>query len=402
VIAIGPIKRRPADLAILGGPPTFVAPLHVGRPNLGDRERLFERIAGALDRSRLTNDGPLVREFEGRVREISEVGHAIAVANATLGLQVLVRAMALSGEVIVPAFTFVGTAHAMTWMGVDPVFCDIRSDSPTIDPDMVDRLIGPRTSAILGVHVWGRICDVERLAAISAKHSIPVIYDAAHAFSCRHAGTPVGSFGAAEVFSFHATKFVNAFEGGMVVTNDDRLANDLSRIRNFGFHGSDRTEMLGTNAKMHEASAAMGLTSLEAMEGIVRINRRNRDHYRSGLARIDGVRLLDDADGGTAQYIVVRIASGARLHRDEIQRVLVAENVLARRYFYPGCHRMAPYIDRSDLVREPLVNTEVLADEVLVLPTGTTVGPDEIEAVCNLIRFSLENAAHVRTHAGAS
>ena len=401
---MGPVKRRAADLAVLGGPPTFMAPLHVGRPNVGDRARLFERMAAALDRGILTNDGPLVKEFERRVCEVSEVANGVAVANATLGLQILVRAMDLSGEVIVPAFTFVGTAHAMAWMGIDPVFCDIRSDSPTIDPDMVERLIGPRTSAILGVHLWGRICDVERLSVIGAKHGIPVIYDAAHAFSCRHDGTPVGSFGVAEAFSFHATKFVNAFEGGMVVTNDDRLADDVSGMRNFGFQGWDRTKMIGTNAKMSEASAAMGLTSLEAMTEIVRVNRRNADLYRAGLAGIEGVRMLPveaGQDAGYAQYVIIRIDPLARLHRDEVQRILVGENVLARRYFYPGCHRMAPYIDRPDLVREPLVNTEVLADEVLVLPTGTGVGPDEIEAVCHLIRFGLEHVAEIRALARA-
>jgi dTDP-4-amino-4,6-dideoxygalactose transaminase len=282
--AIGPSKRRPDDLAIFGGPRLFNHLLHVGRPNVGDRTRLIDRIAGILDSHILTNGGPLVHEFESRVAQIAGVRHAVAVTNATVGLQVAARGVGLISEVIVPSFSFVGTASALEWVGIRPVFCDIDPETLTIDPVMAEGLIGPQTSGIVGVHLWGQICDVGALDGIAVRHGIHVVYDAAHAFGCRHGDRMAGTFGEAEVFSFHATKFVNSFEGGAITTDSSELAERLRLLRNFGFAGWDETRLAGTNAKMHEASAAMGLTSLDAMDEIVRVNRRNAARYASALA----------------------------------------------------------------------------------------------------------------------
>lgn len=394
---IGPPKRTMADLAVLGGEPAFRDQLHVGRPNIGDRAAFFERVEGALDRRILSNRGPLVEEFEGRIATIAGVRHAVAVVNATTGLQIAARALGLGGEVIVPSFTFVGTVHALDWMGLTPVFGDISADSPTLDPDAVERLIGPRTSAILGVHLWGHTCDVDRLEAIGAAHGIPVIYDAAHGLMNTRAGRAVGSFGVAEVFSFHATKFVNAFEGGAITTDDDSLAERMREMRNFGFLDYDVTISSGSNGKMHEASAAMGLTSLEAADDFIQTNRRNARAYAERLADIDGLELVSgDVEDSNAQYVVIRIdAAAAGLDRDRLQRVLLAENVLARRYFHPGCHHLEPYRHRPELVREPLPNTERLAAEVLVLPTGTAVSVEHVDGISDLIRFALETGPEI-------
>jgi dTDP-4-amino-4,6-dideoxyglucose len=286
---------------------------------------------------------------------------------------------------------------ALEWAGLTPVFVDIGPDRPVLDPAAVERLIGPRTSAILGVHLWGHVADVDALDAISRRHGVPVIHDAAHALRNSHAGQPVGSFGRAETLSFHATKFVNAFEGGAVTTADPDLAWRLRRLRNFGFAGPDRMVLVGINAKMHEASAAMGLTSLDAADEFIATNRANAARYAEALSGIRGLASISpDPRAGNAQYVVYRVDSDhAPIERDALLAILSAENVRARRYFYPGCHRLEPYRDRPDLVREPLTHSERLAHEVLVLPTGTAVTGADVDAIADLIRFVSDHADEI-------
>src|SRR6185369_4193577 len=218
------MKRTKADLAVLGGPREFAEPLHVGRPNIGDRGRLLSLINDMLDRRWLTNQGPLVQEFERRVAEHVGVEHCVAMCNGTVALEIAIRALGLTGEVILPSFTFIATAHALQWQEITPVFCDIDPHTHRLDPNRVESMITPRTSGIIGVHVWGRPCDVDALTEIAERRKLTLLFDAAHAFSSSRNGTMVGGFGAAEVFSFHATKFLNTGEGGAVVTNDDDLA----------------------------------------------------------------------------------------------------------------------------------------------------------------------------------
>jgi dTDP-4-amino-4,6-dideoxygalactose transaminase len=209
----------------------------------------------------------------------------------------------------------------------------------------------------------------------------------------------VGGFGDAEVFSFHATKFINSFEGGAVVTNDDALAGRVRLMKNFGFAGYDEVTELGTNGKMSEVAAAMGLTSLESMEEIIAVNRRNHEQYSLSLKRIPGVMLLQHDDPNASsnyQYIVLEIDETlAGVSRDVLCRVLQAENVFARRYFYPGCHRLEPYRSLYPHAGELLPHTENLSEKVLVLPTGTTVQPTDIARICGLIGFAIENAAAI-------
>ena len=367
---------------------------------MGDRQRLFERLQGVLGQRLLTNDGPLVQEFEQSIAHITGARNAIAVSNATVGLEIVARALGLTGEVIVPSFTFVAIAHALSWMRIRPVFCDIDPDTLTLDPETVERLIGPSTSAILGVHLWGRTCDVEGLERVSSEHGIPVIYDAAHAFACTHRGRPVGTFGSAEVFSFHATKFINSFEGGAITTQDDELARRVRLMLNFGISGRDQTELEGTNGKMHEGSAAMGLTSLDAMDEIIHSNQRNAMTYHEHLQGIEGIDLVhaDPTDRTNDQYMIARVRTGkASLTRDDLMRVLTAENALVRRYFYPGCHRLKPYSDVPKSTPLPLPHTESLADEVLALPAGTAISMAEIVSLCHLIRFALEHGQDIET-----
>jgi dTDP-4-amino-4,6-dideoxygalactose transaminase len=276
-------KNSINDLALLGGKPAFKEKLHVGRPNIGNRENLFNRINDILDRRWLTNNGPCVQEFENKLADMLEVRHCIAMCNATIALEITTRALGLTGEVIVPSFTFIATTHSLQWQEITPVFCDIDPKTHNIDPTCIEKMITPRTTGIIGVHLWGRPCDTEVLVEIAHKHNLKLMFDAAHAFDCSHNGRMIGGFSNAEVFSFHATKFFNTFEGGVVATNDDELADQIRLAKNFGFAGYDNVIYIGTNGKMNEMSAAMGLTGLESLDEFIAINHRNYQQYRKEL-----------------------------------------------------------------------------------------------------------------------
>ncbi|MCA9936342.1 MAG: aminotransferase class I/II-fold pyridoxal phosphate-dependent enzyme, partial [Anaerolineales bacterium] len=200
------VKRAWRDLAVFGGQPAFDEPLHVGRPNIGSRRQFFQQIEDILDRRQLSNDGPYVQSFERELSQLTGVKHCVAVSNATVGLEIAIRALGLTGEVIVPSMTFVATAHALQWLGITPVFCDIDPQTMNLDPTQVEVLITPQTSGIIGVHLWGRPCATESLADIARRHNLKLLYDAAHAVGCSYKGQMIGNFGDAEVFSFHATK----------------------------------------------------------------------------------------------------------------------------------------------------------------------------------------------------
>lgn len=393
------------QLALFGGTPRFEEPLHVGRPNIGNEERFFDRLRGALDRRWLTNSGPLVQEFEAKLADFLGVRHVIAMCNATVALEIASRAIGMRGEVIVPSFTFVATAHALQWQEITPVFCDVDPHTHCIDPDRIEAMITPRTTGILGVHVWGQACDVERLTDIAERHSLHLLFDAAHAFGCTHKGQRIGGFGDAEVFSFHATKFFNTFEGGAVTTNNDELAKRMRLMRNFGFAGTDNVVYVGTNGKMSEVSAAMGLTSLESCDHFVQANQRNYDQYRTELADLPGLRFFtyDSEEENNFQYVVVELDDQvAGLSRDELVEVLWAENVRARRYFYPGVHMMEPYRSFFPHAGLLLPQTEVLSQRVFLLPSGTSVGVEEIDAICQIIRAALAQKERVRACLAAS
>ncbi len=382
-------------LAIFGAEPRFAEALHVGRPNIGDRETLLARINDILDRRWLTNNGHYVRELETRIADLVGVRHCVAMSNATVAIEIVTRALGMQGEVIVPSMTFVATAHALQWQQITPVFCDIDPRSHHLDPAKVEDLITPRTTGIVGVHLWGRPCDTESLLAIARKHGLKLVFDAAHALGCSRNGRMVGSFGDAEVLSFHATKLVNSFEGGAVVTNDDELAARLRLMKNFGFSGMDNVLHVGTNGKMSEAAAAMGLTSLESMDAFIAHNHRNYEAYRAGLADLPGLRLLEypETERNNFQYIVLELdPQEAGVGRDTLLRVLHAENILARRYFYPGCHRMEPYRSYFPHAGLLLPQTERILDRVLTLPTGTAVTEHDVTTVCDVVRTALSLA----------
>lgn len=392
--------NKSANLAIFGATPAFEEKLHVGRPNIGDRTRLTERINDVLDRKWFSNNGKYVQEFEKQLADYTGAKHCIAMCNGTIALEILIRALDMTGEVIVPSFTFIATAHALQWQEITPVFCDVDPQTHTLDPAQIERLITPRTSGIIGVHVWGRPCQVEELSEIAAKHNLKLAFDGSHAVGCSHNGRMIGNFGEAEVFSFHATKFLNAFEGGAVVTNNDELAAKIRLMKNFGFGpGYDNVVYVGTNGKMNEMSAAMGVTGLESVDTFIEQNYRNYKQYEAELSGIEGVKLTryNEAEKNNYQYIILEIDEAlAGINRNELVQVLHAENVLARRYFYPGCHKMQPYqsyFPNADLL---LPETEKLTEKVMSLPTGTGVTSEDISKICQIIRLAVQESDQVR------
>jgi dTDP-4-amino-4,6-dideoxygalactose transaminase len=385
-------------LAILGGSAAFACPLHVGTPNLGDQARFMARVAQVLERRCLTNGGPLVREFEERLAALLDVKHCIAMSNATVALEIVTRSLGFSGEVITPSMTFVATAHALQWQQITPIFGDIAPGTHHLDPGQIPRLVTPRTTGILAVNLWGRVCDLDGIGRQAAARNLSVVYDSSHALGCSYRGTMVGSFGDAEVLSFHATKFINSFEGGAVATNRDDLAEQVRLMKNFGFAGRDRVDHVGINGKMSEAHAAMGLTNLESIDHFIAHNRANYHAYREGLASVPGVRLVayDESERCNYQYIVIEVDSGSGFTRDELLSVLQADNVDARRYFFPGCHRMEPYRSYFPNAGLLLPQTEVAVERVLALPTGMAVQTEQAARVAELIARAVDSAPAIR------
>ena len=387
--------RTEQDLAINGADPAFERPLHVGRPNIGSHSSFLKRAGDILDRAWVTNNGVVVQEFEKRVAEYHGVKHCVAMCNGTVALEIAIRALGLEGEVIIPSYTFIATAHALHWQAITPVFADIDCRTHTLDPAAVRKMITPKTTGIIGVHLWGRGAPVEALQAIADEHGLKLMFDAAHAFGCSYKGTMVGSFGACEVLSFHATKFLNTFEGGAVLTNDDELAAPMRLMRNFGFSGKDNVIYPGTNGKMMEIAAAMGLVNLDTIEYLIDTNYRNYEAYREAFSDVQGVSMMrfDKSERNNYQYIVIEVDEISSVNRDQIVQALHAENILARRYFWPGCHNMTPYSELYPHAGMLLPNTQELADRVIVLPTGTAVNLDVIRTVASIIRVLLEGKA---------
>jgi dTDP-4-amino-4,6-dideoxygalactose transaminase len=341
-----------------------------------------------LDHCWLSNDGPLVREFEWRLAHHLGIEHVVATCNGTIALEIAIRALGLTGEVIIPSYTFIATAHAASWQGLTPVFADIDPATHCLDPEAVRALITPRTSGVIAVHLWGRPAPIAALEALCAERGLTLLFDAAHAFGASYGNRSIGNFGACEVFSFHATKFLNSLEGGAIVTNDAALAEKMRLMRNFGFAGYDNVIHPGTNGKMVEACAAMGIANLKAIDAILAANDRNHRAYAERLAGLPGLRLLhyDETESSNRQYVVIEIAPEFGCARDEVVTALHAENVLARRYFWPGCHRMQPYRELYPWADAHLPNTNDVAARVIVLPTGLAIGEEEIATICAVLR----------------
>jgi dTDP-4-amino-4,6-dideoxygalactose transaminase len=360
--------------------------LMVGCPNLGNFKKFQELVSGAFDRRWFTNNGELVQLLEKKISDYLDVKHCILVCNATVGLQIAAHELGLKGEVIIPSFTFIATPHSLSWQNIAPKFVDIDPETHLLNIDLIEKAITPNTSGILGVHTWGNACHPIALQEVADRHNIKLYFDAAHAFGCSYQGKKIGSFGSCEVFSFHATKLFNTFEGGAITTNDDLLAVKFRNAINFGFIGLDSVCGLGINGKMSEIHAAMGLACFDELDKIINVNYQNYNYYKKRLMNINGLKIFDySKSDSNFQYVVIEIIEKIfGSSRDELVNYLHSKFIFARKYFYPGCHRLPPY---STMVenKNMLPATDEVCSRVMILPTGTNILKTDIDRICDEI-----------------
>lgn len=380
--------------------PLFPVFVPVGKPNMGDKAEFMALMESMWESRMLANRGPMVQAFEAALCSFLGVRNFVTMCNGTVALEIAARALGMRGEVIVPSFTFVATAHCLQWQEITPVFCDVDPVTHLLDPAKVEALITPRTTGIIGVHLWGQPCNVKALQEVADRRGLKLMFDAAHAMGSSVGDVKVGNFGNCEVFSFHATKFFNTFEGGGVATNDDALARDIRQRANFGFTGYDSVVCVGTNGKMVEPCAAMGLVNLKSLGRFIEVNRANYEVYAATIGTIPGIRLYSfdtSAASVNYQYIVLEVDEAVTvLTRDELVSLLTCENMSARRYFHPGVHQMQPYKAFFPHASLLLPETAKLTARVICLPTGTSISEAQIRQVDGLIRFCLAKAAEIK------
>lgn len=390
------------QLAILGGEASFQQTLPVGQLYFPEWDAYERAMRGIFDRQYYTNQGPLTQQLEHRLQEYLGVKHAICVTNATIGLMMAAEALEIEGKVATPAFSFIATSQSLSWAGLEPLFCDVDSVTHQLCPErLAERLQQEKISAILAVNLWGDVCNHSVLEKLANQYDIPLYYDSAHAFGCAVGERHVGNFGSLEVFSFHATKVLSAAEGGCVCTNDDVIAARLRNIRSSYGAGAAVPVKRTSNGRMSEAQAAVALLSLEGFPAIVERNSRLFSAYEEPLRGISGFHLVKPSRVRKTnyQYVVCEIESEEfGLTRDQLIAVLSAENVKARRYFYPGIHRCPPY--DSQLSHSALPVTEALCDHVLQLPIGSAITEKDATRIAAIIRLAGERAEAIRNVLG--
>jgi len=323
-----------------------------------------------------------------------ELDSVCLFSNGTLALQIGLQGMRVSGEVITTPFTFVATAHAMSWNRVRPVFVDVEPDYYTLDPEKVEAAITPWTTAILPVHVYGHPCKLDALADIARRHGLLLIYDAAHAFGVRVAGKPIAHYGDLSMFSFHATKLYHSIEGGLLAFQNPRLTKTFDYLKNFGFENEVEVVTPGTNAKMNEFQALMGELILDEMPTIIEKRKRLYERYRQLLAEVPGIHLVPPlAADVTYNYAYMPVEVDAEqfgVSRDRLYEELKQFNVFSRRYFYPLVCDFACY--RSVPVNDPLTVARSAAARILTLPIYSDLALGDVERICEIIRHVGEAA----------
>jgi dTDP-4-amino-4,6-dideoxygalactose transaminase len=386
------------------GRPAFPKLLPIVDPEGVPGEEFLEEVRGILASKQLTN-GAYVRKFEEAAAEYLSVAHCVAVSSCTAGLLLVLKALDLRGDVILPSFTFHATAHAVVWNGLTPVFADCDAKTFCVAPEAVRAQVSSRTAAILGVHLFGNPAAIEELEEISAGSQVPLVFDAAHAFGSSSQGKRVGGFGTAEVFSFSPTKLVVAGEGGLVATRDAGLAERLRAARNYGDAGNYDPEVLGVNARMSEISAAMALHGLTGLDA--RIERRNeiRCRYERDLRDVAGIRFQEVSEGGRStfkDFSVIVDEKEFGHSRDWLVEVLHRENIGARKYFWPPVHRQKLYSGMWDGRALPV--TDLVSDGVVSLPIYSSLTDESVDKVCEVIRREqgLDNAKWAKRVTGAA
>jgi dTDP-4-amino-4,6-dideoxygalactose transaminase len=372
-------------------PKPFPTPIYVTKPALPALPQFTHHLDDMWSSKILSNQGPKHRALEGKLATLLRVPNVELFCNGTLALCLVLRALKIRGEVITTPFTFPATPHSIVWAGATPVFCDINADTLCLDPGGIEEAISPQTEAILGVHVYGVPCDVAAIEAIAKKHRLKVVYDAAHAFMTEIEGKPIGAFGDASMFSFHATKLFHTIEGGCITFSDQELGRQLRLLRNFGIKDEETVDEIGLNAKLNELQAAVGLEMLRILPTERTKRARVRQLYAEIFRSIGGLRLIDipSGVGNSLQYLAVRVdAKKFGFTRDELHSSLKRYNIYTRKYFFPlcsdyECYRGAKQGDISEARRA--------AREILCFPFYGDLSADAVMQIGEIVHFIRES-----------
>lgn len=357
----------------------------VTKSTLPPFEEYEEMIKQIWNTHLLTNNGTLHNELERKIEEYLGVKNVTLFTNGHLSLENALKVLNLpeGGEVITTPFTFISTTHAIARNNLIPVFCDINYDDYTIDVNKIESLITDKTVAIVPVHVYGNICDVEKINEIAKKHNLKVVYDAAHAFGVKYKGTSIGNFGDLSMFSFHATKVFNTIEGGAVTYRNDEYKQKLNNLKNFGIIDEEHMLCIAGNAKMNEFQAAMGLCNLKHLKENISSRKKLVEHYRELLKNIEGIKLSiiqEDVESNYAYFpIVVEDAYGKS--RNELFEILKSHNIYSRKYFYPISNEFTCY--KNCKGETPIAKD--ISERVLALPLYPDLGIKNVEKICNII-----------------
>jgi dTDP-4-amino-4,6-dideoxygalactose transaminase len=359
--------------------------IQVTRSSMPGFEEYIEEIKDLWDSHWLTNMGAKHRKLEAELIDYMGVPHITLFTNGHLALECAIAAFNLKGEVITTPFTFASTTHAIVRNGLVPVFCDINPEDYTIDVEKIESLITDKTSAIIPVHVYGNVCDVDRIKQIADKYGLKVIYDAAHTFGVTVNGIGIGNFGDASMFSFHATKVFHTIEGGAITYKDEELKPTLDYLKNFGITGPESVEFVGGNAKMNEFQAAMGLCSLRHVDAEIKKRKLVVERYVSNLEGIKGIILTKPQPGVKSNYAYFPVIfDGYKKSRDEVFVELKAKGIISRKYFYPLTNSFECYKGRFDPGTTPVAH--YIAERILTLPLYADLELEEVDRICSIIR----------------
>ena len=360
--------------------------IQVTRSSLPPFEEYCEEIRGIWESHWLTNMGSLHQELEKKLREYLEEPYLALFTNGHLALENILESFDLKGEIITTPYTFASTTHAIVRAGCEPVFCDIDPIDYTLDPGKLEALITEKTVAILPVHVYGNLCDVEAIETIARRYGLPVIYDAAHSFGVRKNGLSSASFGDASMFSFHATKVFNTIEGGMVCCRDAERVRRLCDQKNFGIHDEETVAYVGGNAKLNEFCAAMGLCNLRHLDGEMEKRRKVTEHYDARLSGRPGLKLRQKQEGVSSNYAYYPVVfDGYKKDRDQVFSELSAEGIIPRKYFYPLTSAFACYQGRPGFDPSLTPVASHVAERVLTLPLYADLAADDVDRICDII-----------------
>ncbi len=360
----------------------------VTRSSMPPYEEYTEAIRDIWDTHWLTNMGKYHNELEKQLKEYLGVNGLSLFTNGHMALELALQAMNLSGEIITTPFTFASTTHAIIRNGLTPVFCDINNIDFTIDVSKIEALITDKTSAILPVHVYGNICDVEKIEQIANKYGIKVIYDAAHAFGVRYKGIGIGNFGDASMFSFHATKVFNTIEGGAISFHDnDEFSQKLYRLKNFGIKNEETVDDIGANAKLNEFSAVMGLCNLKHIGTELEKRKQIVNTYMNELSSINGIQLPNpqkNTDPNYAYFPIVIDEKAFGYTRNEIDNLLKQNGIFPRKYFYPLTNTFDCYHGKFDVSQTPVALS--ISKRILTLPLYADLDLSDVKRICSIIK----------------